>query len=78
MKQEIDNGYKNLIVEPTGTFHANGKPHYHVKLIHDERIINLTQGDNYFDPTGLGSKKLASNKNAGSRAELINTMAEKV
>ena len=77
MKQEIDNGYKNLIVEPTGTFHANGKPHYHVKLIHNERIINLTQGDNYFDPTGLGSNKLASNKLPGSRAELINTMAEK-
>ncbi len=77
IKREIDTGYKNLIVEPTGTFHQNGKPHYHVKLIHNERIINLTQGDNYFDPTGLGSNKLASNKLPGSRAELMNTLAEK-
>ena len=77
MKTEIDNGYKNLIIEPTGTFNKNGKPNYHVKLIHENKIINLTQGDNYFDPTGLGSNKLASNQLPGSRAELMNTIAEK-
>jgi hypothetical protein len=77
MKTEIDNGKKNLIIEPTGTFNKNGKPNYHVKLIHENKIINLTQGDNYFDPTGLGSNKLASNQLPGSRAELMNTLAEK-
>jgi hypothetical protein len=76
MKTVIDSGYKNLIIEPTGTMNKYGKPNYHAKIIHEDRIINLTQGDNYFDPTGLGSNKLVSDKLPGSRAEVIQTIAD--
>tara|TARA_R100000908_G_C3754746_1_gene149111 strand:- start:1268 stop:4492 length:3225 start_codon:yes stop_codon:yes gene_type:complete len=61
MKRVIDENYKNLIIEPTGTFTGEGKdrkPNYHAKILYDDKLISLTQGDNFFDPTGLRSNML--------------------
>ena len=77
IKTEIDNNFKNTIIEPTGTMNANGKPNYHVKINHNGTQINLTQGDNYFDPTGLGKNKMVSDKLPANRSQLINSLAEK-
>jgi hypothetical protein len=80
IKREIDTGMKNIIIEPTGTMNQYGKPNYHLKLLHDVNgykvAINLTQGDNYFDPTGLGSNKMVSDKLPANRTQLLNTVAE--
>ena len=77
IKREIDNNFKNTIIEPTGTMNANGQPNYHVKINYNGTQINLTQGDNYFDPTGLGKNKMVSDKLPANRSQLINTLAEK-
>ena len=76
IKTEIDNGFKNTIIEPTGTMNDNNKPNYHIKINHQGTQINLTQGNNYFDPTGLGKNKMVSDKLPANRSQLINTLAE--
>ena len=77
IKQEIDNGYENTIIEPTGTLNKFGKPNYHLKINHKGTLISLTTGNNYFDPTGFSSNPLVSDKLPASRANLIQTLAQK-
>jgi hypothetical protein len=76
MKRVIDENYKNLIIEPTGTFNKEGKPNYHAKVIYDDKLISLTQGDNYFDPTGLRSNMLVEDL-PDSRSQIIQEIATK-
>lgn len=76
MKRLIDENYKNLIIEPTGTFNKEGKPNYHAKVIYDDKLISLTQGDNYFDPTGLRSNMLVEDL-PDSRSQVIQEIATK-
>ena len=76
MKRVIDENYKNLIIEPTGTFNKEGKPNYHAKVIYDDKLISLTQGDNYFDPTGLRSNMLVEDL-PDSRSQVIQEIATK-
>ena len=43
MKRLIDENYKNLIIEPTGTFTGEGKdrkPNYHAKILYDDKLIS--------------------------------------
>ena len=77
IKQEIDNGYENTIIEPTGTLNKFGKPNYHLKINHKGTLISLTTGNNYFDPTGFSSNPLVSDKLPASRANLIQSLAQK-
>ena len=77
IKQEIDNGYENTIIEPTGTLNKFGKPNYHLKINHKGTLISLTTGNNYFDPTGFSSNPLISDKLPASRANLIQSLAQK-
>ncbi len=76
MKKVIDENYKNLIIEPTGTFNKEGKPNYHAKVLYDDKLISLTQGDNFFDPTGLRSNMLVENL-PDSRSQVIQEIANK-
>jgi hypothetical protein len=76
MKRVIDENYKNLIIEPTGTFNKEGKPNYHAKVLYDDKLISLTQGDNYFDPTGLRSNMLVEDL-PDSRSQVIQEIATK-
>jgi len=76
MKRVIDENYKNLIIEPTGTFNKEGKPNYHAKVIYDDKLISLTQGDNYFDPTGLRSNMFGKDL-PDSRSQIIQEIATK-
>jgi len=76
MKRVIDENYKNLIIEPTGTFNKEGKPNYHAKVIYDEKLISLTQGDNYFDPTGLRSNMFVEDL-PDSRSQVMQEIATK-
>jgi hypothetical protein len=75
IKTEIDNGFENTMIEPTGTMNKFGKPNYHLKINHNGYEINLTQGNKFFDPTGFGGMQQLSGKSA-SRKDLINTLAE--
>jgi hypothetical protein len=76
MKRVIDENYKNLIIEPTGTFNKEGKPNYHAKVLYDDKLISLTQGDNYFDPTGLRSNMLVEDL-PDSRSQVMQEIATK-
>lgn len=76
MKRVIDENYKNLIIEPTGTFNNEGKPNYHAKVLHDDKLISLTQGDNFFDPTGLRSNMFGEDL-PDSRSQIIQEIASK-
>jgi hypothetical protein len=76
MKRVIDENYKNLIIEPTGTFNKEGKPNYHAKVLYDDKLISLTQGDNFFDPTGLRSNMLVEDL-PDSRSQVIQEIATK-
>ena len=75
IKTEIDNGFKNTIIEFAGTYNQFGQPNYHLKINHNNTLINLTEGDNYFDPTGFAGVNQITGK-SGSRKQLINTLAE--
>ena len=75
IKTEIDNGFQNTIIEFAGTYNKYGQPNYHIKINHNNTMINLTEGDNYFDPTGFAGVNQISGK-SGSRSQLINTLAE--
>ena len=75
IKTEIDNGFKNTIIEFAGTFNKNGQPNYHLRINHNGTTINLTEGNNYFDPTGFAGMNEITGTN-GSRSQLINTLAE--
>lgn len=80
MKRVIDDNYKGLIIEPTGTFkEVNGKkvPNYHAKVMYEGKLISLTQGNNYFDPTGLEGNKLIDGDLPESRAQVIQEIANK-
>ena len=76
MKRLIDENYKNLIIEPTGTFNEKGKPNYHAKVLYDDKLISLTQGDNYFDPTGLRSNMFVEDL-PDSRSQVMQEIATK-
>jgi len=76
MKRVIDENYKNLIIEPTGTFNEKGKPNYHAKVLYDDKLISLTQGDNYFDPTGLRSNMFVEDL-PDSRSQVMQEIATK-
>jgi len=80
MKTIIDDNYKNLTVEFAGTYSIDNKgnkvPNYHAKIQIEDKLVNLTQGDNYFDPTGFGSSKLIEGMPT-SRAQVIQEIAEK-
>ncbi len=79
MKRVIDENYKNLIIEPTGTFTGEGKdrkPNYHAKVLYDDKLISLTQGDNYFDPTGLRSNMFVEDL-PDSRSQVMQEIATK-
>jgi hypothetical protein len=75
IKTEIDNGFENTIIEPTGTMNKFGKPNYHLKINHNGYTINLTEGNKFFDPTGFGGMQELTGKSA-SRKDLINTLTE--
>ena len=75
IKTEIDNGFENTMIEPTGTMNKFGKPNYHLKINHNGYTINLTEGNKFFDPTGFGGMQELTGKSA-SRADLINTLTE--
>jgi hypothetical protein len=75
IKIEIDNGFENTIIEPTGTMNKYGKPNYHLKINHNGYTINLTEGNKFFDPTGFGGMQEISGQSA-SRKSLINTLTE--
>ena len=47
---------------------------YHLKINHEGYTINLTQGSNYFDPTGLNNR--ITNTEI-SRDQIINELADK-
>ena len=76
VKIAIDENMKNIVIEPTGTYNNAGTPNYHLKINHDGYTINLTEGTNYFDPTGFAGMSKIQNKNA-TRGTLINNLAEK-
>ena len=75
IKTEIDNGFENTMIEPTGTMNKFGKPNYHLKINHNGYTINLTEGNKFFDPTGFGGMQELTGKSA-SRKDLINTLTE--
>jgi hypothetical protein len=75
IKTEIDNGFQNTIIEFAGTYNKYGQPNYHLKINHNNTLINLTEGDNYFDPTGFAGVSQITGKSA-NRKQLINTLAE--
>ena len=75
IKKEIDNGFENTIIEFAGTYNEFGQPNYHLKMNHNNTIINLTEGNKYFDPTAFAGVNKISGKN-GSRDQLILTLAE--
>ena len=75
IKTEIDNGFQNTIIEFAGTYNQFGQPNYHLKINHKGTIIDLTQGTDYFDPTGFAGVSQISGKSA-NRKQLINTLAE--
>jgi len=76
VKRSFDDNMKGIIIEPTGTMDQNGKPHYHLKINHNGYTINLTEGDNYFDPTGFKGDYLL-NKGHANRNQLILELANK-
>jgi len=75
IKTEIDNGFENTMIEPTGTMNKFGKPNYHLKINHNGYTINLTEGNKFFDPTGFGGMQELTGQSA-SRKNLINTLTE--
>ncbi len=76
VKTAIDKNMEGIVIEPTGTYNNAGTPNYHLKINHDGYTINLTEGVNYFDPTGFAGMSKIQNKNA-TRGTLINNLAEK-
>ena len=76
VKRSFDENMKGIIIEPTGTMDQNGKPNYHLKINHNGYTINLTEGDNYFDPTGFKGDYLL-NKGHANRNQLILELANK-
>ena len=70
LKTAIDKNMEGIVIEPTGTYNNAGTPNYHLKINHDGYTINLTEGVNYFDPTGFAGMSKIQNKNA-TRGTLI-------
>ncbi len=67
-------GFSNKLSEIAGTYNKYGQPNYHLKINHNNTLINLTEGDNYFDPTGFAGVSQITGKSA-NRKQLINTLA---
>jgi len=74
VKTALDENYKGIIIESDGTMGSNNKPNYHLKINHEGYTINLTQGNNYFDPTGLNNRITNTET---SRDQIINELADK-
>ena len=73
IKTALDENRKNIVIEWTGTMDNNGKPNYHLKIVHEGTLINLTEGDNYFKP---GLEGIPEAGKSSSREALITTLAQ--